>query len=67
MTRACLPLSALRVVTESRLSLSVTTDRGSRLDRRSHLREDHVYVHQVGPDQQAFLDFFAREVLPEFE
>jgi coenzyme F420-dependent glucose-6-phosphate dehydrogenase len=27
---------------------------------------DHVYVHQVGPDQQGFLDFYAREVLPEF-
>ena len=26
---------------------------------------DHVYVHQVGPDQKGFLDFYAREVLPE--
>jgi coenzyme F420-dependent glucose-6-phosphate dehydrogenase len=26
---------------------------------------DHVYVHQVGPDQEGFLDFFEREVLPE--
>jgi coenzyme F420-dependent glucose-6-phosphate dehydrogenase len=24
---------------------------------------DHVYVHQVGPDQEGFLDFYAREVL----
>ncbi|CAN5289054.1 hypothetical protein BH18ACT14_BH18ACT14_10570 [soil metagenome] len=28
---------------------------------------DHVYVHQVVPDQQGFLDFYTREVLPEFE
>ena len=28
---------------------------------------DHVYVHQVGPDQQGFLNFYAREILPEFE
>ena len=28
---------------------------------------DHVYVHQVGPDQQGFLDFYAREILPEFD
>jgi coenzyme F420-dependent glucose-6-phosphate dehydrogenase len=28
---------------------------------------DHVYVHQVGSDQQGFLDFYAREILPEFE
>jgi G6PDH family F420-dependent oxidoreductase len=25
---------------------------------------DHVYVHQVGPEQERFLDFYAREVLP---
>jgi G6PDH family F420-dependent oxidoreductase len=25
---------------------------------------DQVYVHQVGPDQEGFLDFYAREVLP---
>jgi G6PDH family F420-dependent oxidoreductase len=25
---------------------------------------DHVYVHQVGPDQEGFLDFYAREFLP---
>ncbi len=27
---------------------------------------DHVYVHQVGPDQAGFFDFFESEVLPEF-
>jgi G6PDH family F420-dependent oxidoreductase len=26
---------------------------------------DHVYVHQVGPDQDGFFDFYEREVLPE--
>jgi hypothetical protein len=25
---------------------------------------DHVYVHQVGPDQEGFLDFYSREILP---
>jgi coenzyme F420-dependent glucose-6-phosphate dehydrogenase len=25
---------------------------------------DHVYVHQVGPDQEGFLDFYEREILP---
>jgi hypothetical protein len=25
---------------------------------------DHVYVHQVGPDQEQFLSFYAGEVLP---
>jgi len=27
---------------------------------------DHVYVHQVGPDQEGFLDFYRREILPRF-
>jgi len=25
---------------------------------------DHVYVHQVGPDQTGFMRFYAREILP---
>jgi coenzyme F420-dependent glucose-6-phosphate dehydrogenase len=27
---------------------------------------DHVYVHQVGPDQEGFFRFYEREVLPRF-
>jgi coenzyme F420-dependent glucose-6-phosphate dehydrogenase len=27
---------------------------------------DHVYLHQVGPDQRGFLDFAAKSLLPEF-
>src|SRR5262249_39643668 len=27
---------------------------------------DHVYVHQVGKDQEGFFRFYEREVLPEF-
>ena len=26
---------------------------------------DHVYVHQIGPDQEGFLRFYQREVLPK--
>jgi G6PDH family F420-dependent oxidoreductase len=26
---------------------------------------DHVYVHQVGPEQDGFMDFYAREILEE--
>jgi coenzyme F420-dependent glucose-6-phosphate dehydrogenase len=25
---------------------------------------DHVWVHQIGPDQEGFLEFYAREILP---
>jgi G6PDH family F420-dependent oxidoreductase len=28
---------------------------------------DHVYLHQVGPDQRGFLEFAAKALLPEFE
>jgi G6PDH family F420-dependent oxidoreductase len=27
---------------------------------------DHVYMHQIGPDQDGFFDFYEREVLPRF-
>jgi G6PDH family F420-dependent oxidoreductase len=28
---------------------------------------DHVYVHQVGPNQEPFFEFYEDEILPEFE
>ncbi len=27
---------------------------------------DHVYVHQVGPDQETFLEFYGSEILPRY-
>ena len=27
---------------------------------------DHIYVHQVGPDQEGFMEFYRREILPHF-
>jgi coenzyme F420-dependent glucose-6-phosphate dehydrogenase len=27
---------------------------------------DHVYVHQVGPDQEGFMRFYEREIIPSF-
>jgi coenzyme F420-dependent glucose-6-phosphate dehydrogenase len=27
---------------------------------------DHVYVHQVGPDQEGFIRFAERELLPHY-
>jgi coenzyme F420-dependent glucose-6-phosphate dehydrogenase len=26
---------------------------------------DHVYVHQIGPDQEGFFHFYEREILPK--
>jgi G6PDH family F420-dependent oxidoreductase len=28
---------------------------------------DHVYIHQIGPEQEAFFRFYEREVLPRFD
>jgi coenzyme F420-dependent glucose-6-phosphate dehydrogenase len=25
---------------------------------------DHVYVHQIGPEQNGFFDFYEKEILP---
>jgi hypothetical protein len=33
------------------------------IDEFAEAGYDHVYVHQVGPDQEGFLDFYAREIL----
>jgi G6PDH family F420-dependent oxidoreductase len=27
---------------------------------------DHIYIHQIGPDQEGFFQFYAQEVLPKF-
>lgn len=39
------------------------------VDRIKELQKagvDHVFVHQVGPRQSEFIQFFKEEVLPEF-
>ena len=45
-------------------------------DPARHLKEirkfqdagfDHVYVHQIGPDQKGFFEFYEREVMPELD
>lgn len=27
---------------------------------------DHIFIHQIGPDQEQFMDFYAKEILPKF-
>jgi coenzyme F420-dependent glucose-6-phosphate dehydrogenase len=46
------------------------TDPQRHLDRIQEYRQagfDHVYIHQVGPDQEGFFRFYQREVLPRLE
>jgi G6PDH family F420-dependent oxidoreductase len=61
---------ATETVTEEQVAEAVVC--GPDLDRhREAIAEfedagfDHVYVHQVGPDQQGFLDVYASELLSE--
>jgi G6PDH family F420-dependent oxidoreductase len=62
---------AVQIVTEDQVAEAIVCGP----DRQRHLSKlqeyvdagfDHVYVHQVGPDQQGFIDFYSREILPEF-
>ena len=36
-----------------------------RIDEYATVGYDHVYIHQIGPDQAGFIDFAARELLPQ--
>ena len=54
---------------------AVTKQVVTRPDADAHLEQiqkfvdagfDHVYVHQIGPNQDAFLDFYESEVVPSF-
>ena len=62
---------AAQLVTEEMIAESVVCGP----DPQRHIDEiqsyidagyDHVYVHQVGPDQEGFIDFYQRHVLPRF-
>jgi len=37
------------------------------IDRFVDAGFDHVYIHQIGPDQEAFFDFYREHVLPRYE
>ena len=38
----------------------------ARIDEYLEAGYTHVYVHQVGPDQDGFFDFYAAEILPHY-
>jgi coenzyme F420-dependent glucose-6-phosphate dehydrogenase len=60
---------AAKLVTEDEIAKQITCgpDPGKHAEAiRKYLDAgfDHVYIHQVGPDQEGFLRFYEREVLP---
>jgi hypothetical protein len=56
-------------VTEDQIAESIlcSPDAARHLERIQGYADagyDHVYVHQIGPDQDGFIDFMARDVMP---
>ncbi|HJR19681.1 MAG TPA: TIGR03557 family F420-dependent LLM class oxidoreductase [Actinomycetota bacterium] len=61
---------AAELVTEEDVCKDLTCgpDPAAHLDAIASYRDagyDHVYVHQIGPDQQGFFAFYEREILPK--
>jgi G6PDH family F420-dependent oxidoreductase len=63
---------AAQLVTEDQVAEAIVCgpDPQKHLDKINEYVQagfDHVYIHQVGPDQEGFLNFYRREVLPNFQ
>lgn len=63
---------AVQVVTEDQVAESVVcgNDPQKHFDKIQAYKDagfDHIYVHQVGPDQEIFFDFYRQHILPEFK
>jgi G6PDH family F420-dependent oxidoreductase len=61
--------AAARLVTEDAVADAVVCgpDPARHLERIRQYAEagfDHLFVHQIGPDQEGFLRFYAREIVP---
>ena len=54
------------------LGYALSTEEHGPSDLVEYLQEyldagyDHVYVHQVGPNQKEFLDVYEQEIIPSF-
>ena len=62
---------AAEMVTEEMVAKEVTCGPSARrhieaIEKYVNAGYDHVCIHQIGPDQKGFIDFYRREVLPEF-
>ncbi len=60
------------MVTEDQIAESITCGPGAgaildKIEEYVDAGYDHVYLHQVGPDQEGFLDFAGRELIPQFD
>jgi coenzyme F420-dependent glucose-6-phosphate dehydrogenase len=62
---------AVQIVTEEQVAESIicTNNPQDHLDKIQEYIDagfDHVYVHQIGPDQETFFNFYQQHILPEF-
>ncbi|HVF88632.1 MAG TPA: TIGR03557 family F420-dependent LLM class oxidoreductase [Blastocatellia bacterium] len=62
---------ACELATEEKVAENVVCgpDRGRHIEKIREFIDggfEQVYVHQVGPDQEGFMDFYRREILREF-
>lgn len=59
------------IVTEDQVAESIVcgpnpAKHRERIQQYADAGFDHVYIHQVGPDQEGFFRFYEREILPSF-
>ena len=60
-----------KLITEEEVAAKIVCgpDAAKHIDKIKKYGEagfDHVYIHQVGPDQYGFFNFYEREILPQF-
>jgi coenzyme F420-dependent glucose-6-phosphate dehydrogenase len=63
---------AAQLVTEEHIAEAVVCgpDPNKHLDKIQEFADagyEHIYIHQVGPDQEGFLRFYGQEILPNFQ
>ena len=62
---------AVQLVTPEKIAESVVVGPDAskylaKIDEYAQAGYDHVYIHQVGPDQEGFIRFAEREILPRY-
>ena len=62
---------AVQLVTPEKVAESVVIGPDAskylaKIDEYAQAGVDHVYIHQVGPDQEGFIRFAEREILPQY-
>ena len=65
--QACQMVSEEDIEESSIITSPDPADHVETIEQAADAGYDHVYVHQIGPDQESFFEFYEEEVLPEVE